>query len=181
MITSKQLLKQIEQYSDTKNVSGHAVIIFENPTSSDILEISKTTKSSPKEVRFIADAKTRKVYVWDAYLAIHREILKQINVKYSAMAPPYSMIGEATINGNKLNFKKSDALGNWMDISLGPIPKSLTPQQKLNWDTDRSNANNEIRNYVNFDWSFADRYINGLNSYLKQQSQLLNDWLKKER
>jgi hypothetical protein len=42
VITSKQILNQLEQYSDTKKVSGHSVIIYENPISSDILEISKS-------------------------------------------------------------------------------------------------------------------------------------------
>ena len=178
MITSKFILNQIEQYSDTKNIAGHPVIIYENPTSSDIMEISKSIKAPSKEVRFIADSKTSKVYIWNAYLAIHRDILKQLNLTYSCETFPYILFGEAIINGNKLNFKTSDTLDNWVENAVGPPPRSLQPQQKLTWGKDR--ANQTIVKYFNFNWTFADKYVNGLNRYLKLQSSILAEWINGE-
>ena len=176
MITSRQILNQIEQYSDTKNVSGHAVVIYENPTSSDVLEISKSTKSSPKEVRFIANPDTHKIYIWDAYLAIHRDILKQTGLKPSSWDVPI-LFGEASITGNSLTFKHSDAMKMWISMVTGPVPVSARPQdishipRKDNW----------LVKYVNADWSWADRSINGLNTFMKQQSQVLNNWVKEDK
>jgi hypothetical protein len=174
MITSKQIINQLEQYSDTKNVAGHPVIIYENPTSSDILEISKSTKSSPKEVRFIADPDTHKIYIWDAYLAIHRDILKQIGLKPSSWEVPI-LFGEATISGTTLIYKYSDSMKMWVEMVTGPVPVSARPQD-INHEPRKDNW---LVKYVNSDWSWADRYINGLSNFMRQQIQVLNNWINK--
>ena len=69
MITSKLILSISEKYFDSKNVSGHNLEIYENPTPDEIVLASKITKKElgTGEIRFFADNTTKKVFAFDAY------------------------------------------------------------------------------------------------------------------
>ena len=72
MITSNQITKLSEKYLTSGTVRGQHVIVYENPTSSDFVQMNRFSKS--KKFRFIANGDTKKFYVWDAYLATHDDV-----------------------------------------------------------------------------------------------------------
>ena len=94
MISSKQILSILESYLSTRQVRGKSIIIYKNPTSSDYQEMYRDSKKDNmmsnglllqtrqpfKEIRFILDGVTKIVYVWDAYLAIHEDVAKLLNI-----------------------------------------------------------------------------------------------------
>lgn len=75
MITSKQILEKFLSY---KKISGldEPLSVFENPDTSERQDIIFSAKKTQKGgsgpyIRIIADAKTQKVYAWDAFYAEH--------------------------------------------------------------------------------------------------------------
>ena len=62
-------------YVNSKRLgSNEELVVYENPTSSDIKEIVKDsigTESKGQELRFSIDGLGKKVYAWDAYCGAH--------------------------------------------------------------------------------------------------------------
>ena len=152
MITSKQILKLAEDYEDRKNIYGKDVLIFKNPTSSDIKEIK--SQHFTTEVRFIADAKSRLVYVWDANLAIHAPILKALKYPEGSIGnSPYLLESLANIVGTKLELTSSQADDMFYFPSFW-VNKRNPISQKL------------LTQLLEYNWTFADRYISNFSSYV---------------
>jgi hypothetical protein len=156
MITSKQIIELVEIYSTGFKVRSTFVSVYENPTKSEIQEIISSTKKSQGEsyllsslnlpVRFIADGRNQKIYMWDAYFSEHIKVLKLLGLPTSRT--PYVMTGGCEITGSGLKIawdnrpekkedpdfcKKSSSygwewLGNYINIK-GYLPK-LTKEEK---------------------------------------------------
>jgi hypothetical protein len=79
MITSKQIIKFIEEYVTSKRLGSQELVVYSNPTLS---EIKKLTNDQAKyfgglrEIRFIIDVKHQKIYCWTSSLAIHDTVFK---------------------------------------------------------------------------------------------------------
>jgi hypothetical protein len=80
MIISKQIITLTEKYLTSKRVhtfnGDRELVLYVNPDTSERQDIILSAKKSQKGgagpyVRFIADAKAKKVYVWDAYEGDH--------------------------------------------------------------------------------------------------------------
>jgi hypothetical protein len=70
-----RLLKYInEEYFMRVKNSNNSVEVFLNPSRKEFKEIAANINS----VRFIANKKTKKVYVWNTYEAIHSDMYKLI-------------------------------------------------------------------------------------------------------
>ena len=156
MITSKQIIELVEIYSTGFKVRSTFVSVYENPTKSEIQEIISSTKNSQGgsylgnslnlPIRFIADGRNQKIYMWDSYYSEHIKVLKLLKLPTSRT--PYVMTGGCSIVGSGLKlvwdnrpeekedpdfYKKSSSygwewLGNYMDIK-GYLPK-LTKEEK---------------------------------------------------
>ena len=64
MITSKQVINIAEKYLKGKQYYGNFVDILENPSSSEVTNLfDSKTPDFLREIRLIADAETKKVYI----------------------------------------------------------------------------------------------------------------------
>jgi len=118
--------------------TGMNIEIFENPSKKEIVDASVTAFGVSRYVRFIADPKTKKMYVWSANL-IHADVVPQIyNKSYSSII--FNVLpGIAKHEG-----------GRWVVTSADET--TVTPD-RYNW-------------VFQHDWKWADRYID-ISQWLK--------------
>lgn len=80
MITSKRILRLCEEFAGSgKDYKGQPINVYKNPTRSDYVEMEKTARSQNRrliEVRFVADNRTKTVYVADSYNSLHEDIVE---------------------------------------------------------------------------------------------------------
>lgn len=111
MITSKQILDIFEQWvsSLSSNFKDEvSVDIFVNPTSFDIIDLRRVTTHY---VRFIADSKDKKLYIWNGEAALHAQVAKHLGILPRIESiPDKTLIGVADIKGGKLVARYSDYL-----------------------------------------------------------------------
>lgn len=84
MITSQQILQICEEFAGSgKDYRGHPINVYKNPTRSDYVEMEKMARSQNRrliEVRFVADNRTKTVYVADSYNSLHEDIVEILNL-----------------------------------------------------------------------------------------------------
>ena len=97
MITSKSIIDICEVYFDTKNVYGHDILIFKNPTYDDYKTLNKSLNSR-KDIRVLGNSKTTQFFVWDGYSASHDDIIKDL---VGTVQAPYLFRGTGVLQ----NFK----------------------------------------------------------------------------
>ena len=103
---------------------------------------------SPLKIRFVADAKIKDIYVADAYLVNHVNLMKHLNLdRIDVLKLPWMFTGFATYSGGKAEFDVKE----YQNI-IGPIIKlSLTESVISTW----------VQKFFTYNWSFVDRYIRG--------------------
>ena len=136
LITASNIISISEEYVTRL----HDAEIFVNPNNSELLQIIKPQSVKPRnwaigtgEIRFIADAKSKKVYVWDSGLLLHHTVMDKIGYDHK----------------NSLNHL---ILGIAF-VKLGQKPLFTA------WDSFNPQT---LSNYMLFslDWNWLDRYIN---------------------
>jgi len=65
-----------EEYYKRVKVNGRSIEVFINPSKKERKEAADKHNS----IRFIADNKTKKVYVWNVYRAVHMEMYKALSL-----------------------------------------------------------------------------------------------------
>ena len=173
MITSKQVIKLSEDwFKDVKN-GNITASIFVNPGSSDIRDIYKNAVSANRAghptIRFIADAKTHKVYVWDAYYAYHDDVATELGyVKPNEYLdePPFVYDGYGKIVNGKI-------VGNDTHGTTSNIDSLLNSIETNHYLSDR-----QIKERIDilspiftYNWSFIDRYISGFTKFIQDRQQ----------
>lgn len=147
MITSRQILSLSEDYFDSKNVNGQLVTIFENPSASEFRELERDSRKSGggNVLRCIADAKTQKVYVWDAYNARHVDIRTSVlHLPASYDQSPNTIDAYVEVSGGKAK------MFAWEDLQFYLVKYKTQKSAKLDrhFATVFSNR-----------WTWLDRYI----------------------
>ena len=151
MITSKQIIKLAEDWIKSGSAWGQPLEVYVNPTSSDFAKMNKDARNSVdllgkpsprdlKEIRFIADPKSQKVYVADAEWANHPDISRIVGIprdSYGYCKFP-NVQGSAVVRGGKAQIVKDSC---WRPLEL-----------------------RNIKSFNKFNWSFADRYIPGFSN-----------------
>jgi hypothetical protein len=137
MITSKQIL---EIFSKTLDVMGGYTDIFVNPSSSDYAEIYKESKYH--WVKFIADNKTKVVYVWNADKGIHREIVTKLNL-VNRMKDDDILAGDAGLSNGKATMQDSDLLTSLFEGA-----------KRGNKDSEAS-----LKMLLSINWNWVENYI----------------------
>lgn len=69
----RDFLLQEKYQTAMKNIAGQTIEIFKNPSRKEMQEVM-----GKRGVRFIADAKNKTLYVWDAMGVLHGEAWKKI-------------------------------------------------------------------------------------------------------
>lgn len=94
---------------------GKDVAVFKNPSSADVREMRQDMPNllerdrAVAPLRFGADARTKELYVWDANLATHVDVLTHIYSYTHITNNPSYATGFADIKGNRL-------VGTWLNV-----------------------------------------------------------------
>ena len=141
MITSKRIIDIYEKYFRTGLVRNSQIDIYENPTSSDFIKLEKTAREYNRklvQVRFIANADTKRVYVADASICIHQDL--EDTVKLPSNSLPYILGGLAFVTGGR-------ARAELAMMTLRRGPKDYNTYDWTWCDSYVSNFSDEIKKY----------------------------------
>jgi hypothetical protein len=189
VITSKQIITLSEEWF--KSITGYnsvSVPMYVNPDSTDIKELHKAFKTSDRLVRFIANAQSpQKVYVWDGTQAIHLQGLRALGLNnYSAAySAPSLLMGYARIQSGKIVHEQNekDPIEH-ISLCIRSLssyvmwyPSDMVKTKQM-FGKDISHNYVYATQFFKYDWSFADRYISGLGSYLNQEKTKFQSWVK---
>lgn len=136
MITSKQI---IETFVGSGIAYGETINIYENPSSSDFLSLSKEAKSNNRkleDIRFIVNAKKQVVYVADAEICTHEDIrrIMSLPLMWNRIIDYWLIDGLARKTGGGAKIRHCTLF---------------------------------VENFQhNWNWSFASKYISGFSEYL---------------
>jgi hypothetical protein len=156
MITSKQVIDLTEEYNNTFNVKGKTVILFVNPTGSEL----KSLKC--EEFRFTADSSNKKVYVWNGELALHDDINRKLNLG----SRKDLLVGEALLRGSNLVMYQSDEI----EVSISP---------SLNIFKDNVKRQQMMTLLFSINWSWLERYILDSSKYIERRRLEFNTKMDK--
>lgn len=168
MISSKFILQRLESFSKSGKVFGRSVDIFENPTSSDLKELSRQSKDFQRsllEVRYIADAKKQKVFVFDAELAIHADVRTILDYSTEHYKTSFLLNGEAKFQNGKLYTLPQRNL----------ISKSFFYFQNYPSQVDKL----YLEEVLKYDWSWLEKYVIGIDSEIKTIKKTFGILVKK--
>jgi hypothetical protein len=168
MKTFREFLVQEEYLFNLKNVAGKdsGSGVYKNPSSSDLGKLRKSMAKGDTEVRFMADSKTKSVFVWDAAGHIHSQAAKDLVANKAIDTPNYFDVtrffnGTAELSGGSLTYKHSDTIDGLMK-HLSSKSKPAGMDQKT-YDSVKSLAAT-VKNGAGAlasIFSFVDRYIDG--------------------
>ena len=116
MIKSNRIIEICEDWVKSVNGHGGRTDVFVNPSSADYLEIYKGSKY--QIIKFIADNKNKKVYVWNADTGIHRDVLSELGLmsqlqKYN----PDILVGDGVLSNGKARVRNSGINATRVDWS----------------------------------------------------------------
>ena len=150
MITSQFIIALSEKYSDSVNISGHNVIIFENPNKDDLVEVIKNNQY--QEIRFLAKADTPQTcYIWNAGYSLHYAIRKHLNFPIDNETTPGIVDGEASVLGGVVKNAKIIYLTEFLRAAG-------------NANSYGKDARKLLRKMMSYNWSWLDKYIPGSSS-----------------
>lgn len=127
----------LEEWIAAFNQYGHYIEVFANPSSKDLKDIGT------KNVRWIADLKKKKVYMWNALGAMH---------------------GDAWVKIKK-EIKDDRSLYRSGDLLTG-----VTEAGKSRTDSMKGVSPVNRKKLKDADWSFAERYIPDIKSVVEKIS-----------
>ena len=158
MITSKEILKISEEFYKDGKIYGSLVTVYVNPTSSDISKMIIHAKEHNRdifEVRFIADAKNKKVYAADSYDIIHDDMYTVLGFERNSS---FMLDGIAKLNGNTL------VMHSWDKF----LRSYISSPKYIIW----------FKDAFNYNWSFADKYVKGCSNYVANDKKRFEELLK---
>lgn len=107
MITSNYINKILEAYQGRVKAFGGSTEVFVNPTRTEIQSAYKESLGSGRNeggLRFLADNKSKKVYVWNAYVATHDNVAMMISIDLASryeLKDNSVLPGDATVKSGK--------------------------------------------------------------------------------
>jgi hypothetical protein len=159
LLTAKKISEISEEYFSAKRVRANFVEVYVNPTQSEI--ISACSKDS-KRIRFTANAKNQKVFIWNAMNAIHYDMLPMLGQEYTDVYP--NIIGGlAEVQGGKTVMVGWDNFHHIMDVMSS---------------SSRSNAIEFLTKLFSYNWSWLDKYFQATN-YINKRKLEFENYLQK--
>jgi len=135
-----------EKYLERIKTRKGSVEIFINPSRKELIE-----SNGKYGIRFIADNKTKKLYVWNAYDANHFDVWKQLKGKELPYIDVDMFHGLAETKGGKVILKETHQVRVWVFDKQDDKIKQL---------------------YKNFQW--MNKYIDISNLYKILELELTN-------
>jgi hypothetical protein len=174
LITSRDILNLSENWITSFSKNGSNVNIFVNPGSSDILELVKGTREKDTPIRYVADAKIKKVYVWNAYAAIHYDVAPYINPSYDRSGNDSHVIFGY---GYTLGGKITSFTENLSTVSMFVDQLASSNSRYSN----NENLISRLHDMFQYNWSFLDNYISGMSRFINEQKIKYESWLKRNK
>jgi hypothetical protein len=175
MITSKQIISLAEDWDKSFSKNGSNVNIFINPGSSDVLKIVKEVRGKDIPVRYVADAKSKEVYAWNANAAIHFDTVPHINSSYNRKGEdPYIIFGYGYTSGSKI-ISFTENLSNVAMFVDELASSNSRDSNKTLMETRISRLNKMFQ----YNWSFLDNYISGMYHFINEQKLKYESWLRR--
>lgn len=185
MITSKQIIQLSEDYDKLISIRGQKIPLYSNPTSSDLLELNKSIKNSDKFIRFIADAKARKVYIWDGTLAIHSDVVTSLglgNIAYVREQPNFLLGYCSIVSGKLILMNQHDSvekLSSIIDALFGYYAWNFSkPEVEIKFGKDIRKSKVWTIAFFMYNWSFLSLYISGTSQYINKEKERFEAWRK---
>jgi hypothetical protein len=148
-------------------IGGLPVFIYENPSISDYVDLIKQTKLNtghiPDSIRFFADAKTKKVFVTDAYAITHDDMRRTLS-SYSGLKwseSPWIFDGVASLSSS----------GN---VKFDVWDKYFALEYVLRDPSRRAGYSDWLNKVFSYNWTWIDKFIPGcskLISFYKDRYQ----------
>jgi hypothetical protein len=173
MITSKKILKISEEWFRSVKNGNITANVYINPGSSDITELYKSAALANRPgnppVRFIADSKTQKVYVWDAYYAYHDDVAKILGFSRPNEyldEPPFVYDGYGKISQGKLIGNDEHGTTSNLDSLLGSLEGN-----DIRYFSDRQIKSriDILRTVFSYNWTFIDKYLTGFSKFIEKR------------
>lgn len=139
-ITASNVNLLCEEYFHMKRIRSQAVEIYVNP-SFDELKLAASKKRN--RVRFTANALEKKVFVWDAMLAIHYDVLPLLGNDYIDTRPNI-LGGLVELSGNSAVMVGWDNFHHLMDVMSS---------------SNKSNVVQFLKKLFSYDWTWLNRYF----------------------
>lgn len=182
MITSRQIINEV--YLTLQRFGSVTAPVYKNPSTSDYIAMYKeslaTNERKLNYIRFIANAKTKSVYVWDGYRIVHEIVRSKLNMFDNFFNTPWILDGAADYSSGKAVAK------DWHKFDT--IPKELMFASSRRGYDDPETDSSINNSYINWafqtlliDWSFVDKYVSGTNSMMKLYKSKFNKYLERER
>ena len=121
----------------------------------------RNKRRGPIEVRFIADANQKSVYVWDAFNTAHAEAAKALKtfIQGDYFKIDLFFTGTAMMDGTSLTYKESDTIDGYIrKVKMKKTNDDFYNRGKKIID------NKDI--YAEL-YKFADKYIEGASDFFK--------------
>lgn len=184
MISANQIIWLSEEWF--KNVPYHGtktVPVYINPDSGDCKELYQSCKNNGNNsflVRFIADAKQQKVWVWDGIVTIHGPILNSFNYQFT---DNWVMTGYGRLKGSIIIFEDNEDTSRienkitslWSYTHWG----NTEPEWIMKtFGKDIRQDVKELNDILHYNWQFIDKYLHGYAPLLLKLRQSYNLWMK---
>jgi hypothetical protein len=159
-------------------VYGHQVDIYDNPSNSDLVKLSKNINNPKKRVRFIANAESPQiVYVADALQILHTNMLTTLGIKNRHSSPPSNLaVGEGIITGGKIVLVDDVKVAENLYGGIERLSNLVSHLSQSGKDIDKEK--DWLSEVFKYDWSFLDRYVSGTGQAISREKKRFMDWLK---
>lgn len=151
MITSQNINYLCEEYFHMKRIRSHAVDVYVNPTLDEIKSVASKKRN---RIRFTANVLEKKLFIWDAMLAIHYDVLPILGSDYIDTKPNI-LGGIVELHGNTAVMIGWDNFYHLMDV--------------LN-SSNRSNVEQFLLKLFSYDWTWLEKYFQA-SKYLAERKQ----------
>jgi hypothetical protein len=113
VITSRQIIKLSEEYVKTVKIYSNSFPVFENPSAKEIADACKQSKImwGISGIRFFADNNSKKVYIWDSYFGVHKDVARHLGLddRYITRDPTL-FFGIANVTNGRAVIDDSDGI-----------------------------------------------------------------------
>ena len=154
MITSNYIIKICEEYFKSSSASGRIFSIYENPTSSDLVKLTKEAREDGRkltDIRFIANNKDKKIYIVDGYHVLHEAMRAALQFGQEYKKTSWLLECMGKVSSNKISMYKWDKFEYFV---ANKVIENDAVLRKCFEDT------------LNYNWSWVDQYISGCSSVM---------------
>jgi len=158
LIKASHINNLLEEYHDSFQQFGKYVEVFKNPSKKELKDLGQ-------EIRFIADAVAKTIYVWEAILATHNDVYREISDDFSKGGVTIHLDGEE----EPLRSCLIEGIAKWR----GQGYEMFESHGLDNISTSERKAKKFFEDLLSYEWSWADHFVK-ITHYLEKFEEVLN-------